>query len=596
MNPPRKHPPMTPANTLRNTLRNTLLTLAAAALPLAAHAWWNEDWGQRTRYTLDTSDTGQPITEALAGVPLAIRLHSGNFDFLGSKEDGSDLRVLAADDKTVLPHRLERFDAANELAVLWVTLPNLAPGSNKNAVFIYGGNAKAPAATAATGAGDPAIRLAVRFDDKEARGTDAVASLKTTEPVTPETNALLAGGARVAGTALVWPAAEGLKIAAGAPATLSLWLRADDVARGTLLAWGPVSVALQDGKLVAKVAANDAATKAGARVAGQAGAATLAGGSLAAATWTHVALVFEGAKARLHVNGLEVAQAAVATPELVGELRVGANLRAAIDELQVAGTARSAAWLTLVAASQGSDGKLVKALKESAAEAAGGEPGYLGILVKNLTVDAWVVIVILGLMFVLAVLVMVTKLRYIVLADRDNRQFLGRFRLATTDLLQLDEGVQHLHSSLFRLYSGGQRELKKRQIGEPGAKPLSGASLDAVKASVDADLVRESHKLNAQLVWLTIAISGGPFLGLLGTVAGVMITFAAIAAAGDVNVNAIAPGIASALLATVAGLVVAIPALFGYNYLATRIKNISADMQIFVDEFITRVAEEYGAR
>ena len=182
MNPPRKHPPMTPAN----TLRNALLTLAAATLPLAAHAWWNEDWGQRTRYTLDTSDTGQPITEALAGVPLAIRLHSGNFDFLGSKEDGSDLRVLAADDKTVLPHRLERFDAANELAVLWVTLPNLAPGSNKNAVFIYGGNAKAPSATAATGAGDPAIRLAVRFDDKEARGTDAVAGLKTTERLKPK--------------------------------------------------------------------------------------------------------------------------------------------------------------------------------------------------------------------------------------------------------------------------------------------------------------------------------------------------------------------------------------------------------------------------
>ncbi len=74
-----------------------------------------------------------------------------------------------------------------------------------------------------------------------------------------------------------------------------------------------------------------------------------------------------------------------------------------------------------------------------------------------------------------------------------------------------------------------------------------------------------------------------------------MITFAAIAAAGDVNVNAIAPGIAAALLATVAGLGVAIPALFGYNYLAARIKNVSSDMQIFVDEFVTRVAELYGA-
>jgi biopolymer transport protein ExbB len=116
-----------------------------------------------------------------------------------------------------------------------------------------------------------------------------------------------------------------------------------------------------------------------------------------------------------------------------------------------------------------------------------------------------------------------------------------------------------------------------------------------VKASVDADFVRENAHLNSHMVLLTIAISGGPFLGLLGTVVGVMITFAAIAAAGDVNVNAIAPGIASALLATVAGLVVAIPALFAYNYLAAKIKNVASDMQIFIDEFITRVAELHGA-
>src|SRR5262249_34138525 len=62
---------------------------------------------------------------------------------------------------------------------------------------------------------------------------------------------------------------------------------------------------------------------------------------------------------------------------------------------------------------------------------------------------------------------------------------------------------------------------------------------------------------------------------------------------GDVNVNAIAPGIAAALVATVAGLGVAIPALFGYNYLLTRIKDATADMHVFVDEFVTRLAEFY---
>jgi len=72
-----------------------------------------------------------------------------------------------------------------------------------------------------------------------------------------------------------------------------------------------------------------------------------------------------------------------------------------------------------------------------------------------------------------------------------------------------------------------------------------------------------------------------------------MITFAVIAKSGQVEVNSIAPGIAGALLATVAGLAVAIPALFSYSYISTRIKDAVSDMEIFIDEFIARVAEVY---
>ncbi|MGI2326243.1 MotA/TolQ/ExbB proton channel family protein, partial [Methylococcus sp. S1B] len=77
----------------------------------------------------------------------------------------------------------------------------------------------------------------------------------------------------------------------------------------------------------------------------------------------------------------------------------------------------------------------------------------------------------------------------------------------------------------------------------------------------------ESQRLNSKMVLLTIDISGGPFLGLLGTVVGVMISFAVIAATGDVNINSIARGIAAALLASVAGVAVAIASLFAFNYL-----------------------------
>jgi biopolymer transport protein ExbB len=311
-----------------------------------------------------------------------------------------------------------------------------------------------------------------------------------------------------------------------------------------------------------------------------------------------VAVNLGGGKLVLYVNGAQAAEAAGALPAINTGLTLGGGYNGLIDELQVSGVARSAEWHRVSAGAQGAEGKLVSGIKEAPGEAAaadGQSPGYMGILVKNLTIDAWVVIVILAVMFVVALWVMWSKTLFVRTIDRANRDFLQRFRALKDDLLQLQGDGAHDKSSLFRLYRAGVGELKKRDV-QPTSTNLSGASLDAVKAAVDADLVRENHHLNDQMVWLTIAISGGPFLGLLGTVVGVMITFAAIAAAGDVNVNAIAPGIAAALLATVAGLAVAIPALFGYNYLASRIKNISADMQIFVDEFITRVAEKHGAR
>jgi biopolymer transport protein ExbB len=255
--------------------------------------------------------------------------------------------------------------------------------------------------------------------------------------------------------------------------------------------------------------------------------------------------------------------------------------------------ARDEAWVKLAAASQGADNSFIRSNKESSGESSGGEPGYIGILVKNLTTDAWAVIIILMIMFAISAVVMVTKTRMVLRVGKANDKFLDRFRadLQGSGLKKSDDLKA---STLFKLYSLGEIEVSKRQA--PGQTQISGASLNAIRATLDAVQVRENQTLNSNIVLLTIAIAGGPFLGLLGTVVGVMITFAAIAAAGDVNVNAIAPGIAAALLATVAGLGVAIPALFGYNWLASKIKNISADMQIFVDEYVTRAAEIHGPR
>jgi len=110
---------------------------------------------------------------------------------------------------------------------------------------------------------------------------------------------------------------------------------------------------------------------------------------------------------------------------------------------------------------------------------------------------------------------------------------------------------------------------------------------------MEAQVTRESTRLSSMMVLLTICIAGGPYVGLLGTIIGVMITFGEIAMLGEVDINAIAPGIAAALLATVAGLVVAIPALFGYNYLSVQVKDITTDLRLFVEEFLARMAECY---
>ena len=557
------------------------LALGAALLPTGAHAWWNKDWTQRTRITLNTSAQGVQTKEPVTALAVAVRLHSGNFDFAAAKEDGADLRVVAGDDKTPLKFSIERFDGVNELAVLWVQVPTVAAGSAANAFYVYAGNAKA-AGEASVGAGfDAALLAAFHFSDPKTPGADHAGAFGADTPVLTETNGLLAGSAKLDGTALVWRPLDKLKLDAAGTLTVTLWIKPEAVATGSVLQWGAVGISLQDGKAAARI-----------------DKATLAGGDIAPGAWTQLGLTVGAGKAMLYVNGAMVAQADAVLPVLntpATPLRVGEGIKGLAEELQISNIVRSPEWLRVAAGSQGAEGKLVAALKETADTADGASPGYLGVLVKNLTVDAWVVIVILGIMFVVAMWVMAAKAVFVSKVDKDNRGFLQRFRGASTNMLQLEKGAAHPNSPLFRLYQAGTRELNKRNVGQANAALLSGASIDAVKASVDADLVRESHRLNAQMVLLTIAISGGPFLGLLGTVVGVMITFAAIAAAGDVNVNAIAPGIAAALLCTVAGLAVAIPALFGYNYLASRIKNISSDMQIFVDEFITRVAEVYGA-
>ena len=103
------------ASVLTRSLKRILfpmLLVTALFLPgsLQARTWWNDAWGTRTKFTVDTTDNGVPLPDAAGTATLLVRLHDGNFDFTSAKEDGSDLRFVDSDDKTMLASQIEKFD------------------------------------------------------------------------------------------------------------------------------------------------------------------------------------------------------------------------------------------------------------------------------------------------------------------------------------------------------------------------------------------------------------------------------------------------------------------------------------------------------
>ena len=556
-----------------------------------AHATWNADWKQRVKITLNTSAEGLPIAAGVASVPVLVRLHTGNFQFVEAKADGTDLRFIAADDKTPLKHHIEKFDGLNELAFVWVQVPNVAPGAKDAFVWLYYGNQAAAAGDDAKGTYDATQGLVYHFNEKDGLPQDTTANANHAARSTAKASGagLIGGGLSFDGTTeLALPGTPSLKPGANGM-TVSFWVKPTDAADAPLYTQtdgaAALKVSLKGGKLVAQSGALTATSAA----------------AVTAGAWQHVTVVVKDGLA-VYINGAESARAPGAVGDLNGAAIVGKGFKGDIDELQVSTTARSADWIKLAAMSQGQDQKLVGygPAEGEGAEAETG-PSYIKILLDAVTIDGWIVIAILGVMFVLSLWVMISKISFVNRVARENKKFMAQFDRLVNSIdpndRMIDSASRFPQSQLYQLYVAGVTELQARfESYRAAGRPMSltPQSLSAIRATVEARLLREIQRCNSQMVVLTISIAGGPFLGLLGTVVGVMITFAAIAAAGDVNVNAIAPGIAAALVATVAGLAVAIPALFGYNYLTGRIQSLVSDMQVFVDELSTRFAENHS--
>jgi biopolymer transport protein ExbB len=604
--------------------RRAKVLLALSLLPSLAPAasWWNGDWKYRKEIGFDLSPAAADVAGTPTDVPVLVRLSLGNFSYFNdTKPDGADFRVLAGDDKTPLKFHFEKYDAQSQIALLWIRMPQLNGGSKTDKIYAYYGNPDAPQAADVSGTYDAAQVLVLSFAEAAGMPADSTAYKNnpsaSTAALTPAS--LIGGGAKFSGKeSITVPATASLRLLPNQGFTASAWVRATQAQQAVVFELADqgkvLSLGIDGTKFVARAAL------------GGAPVAVPQAADFALGVWHHVALTAGAGKLTLYVDGAAAGSAPVPLEDVGGNFTIGAGNGAQyfsgdIDEVQAAKTVRSADWIKASARGQGMDANLVVYGADGQKEGAG-QSSYFVTIAKNLTIDGWVVIGICMAMLVFALGIMVFKAFFLGRVEKANAKFLREFRRLSGDARALDKpgsedegddfdvhspsmaslrGEQDKFgaSTLYRLYHSGVRELNKRVV--PGrtlsaqhAQVLSPQSIDAIRATMDASMTRLQQALSSQMVLLTIAISGGPFLGLLGTVIGVMITFAAIALSGDVNVNAIAPGTAAALAATVAGLSVAIPSLFGYNWLNSRIKNITADNRVFVDEFVTRVAEQYS--
>jgi biopolymer transport protein ExbB/TolQ len=226
--------------------------------------------------------------------------------------------------------------------------------------------------------------------------------------------------------------------------------------------------------------------------------------------------------------------------------------------------------------------------------------GGLVFAFSKSTVPARTILLMLFIGSIFSWTVMITKLRVLRLAKRQRDHFLRNFREERQPLKLYTERIRFDGTPIFNVYRAGCKELTFQLLGSAEvdetfkarldiAQRISPAQMRVVISAMERAVGESSLRLESQMILLATAVSGAPFLGLLGTVWGVMETFGDVAAAGSANLTAMAPGVSAALITTVTGLLVAIPAMFGYNYLVTTVRA----MVVQLDNFAAELASEF---
>ncbi len=606
----------------------SIIGLMMLLVSTAQAGWWNADWTYKKKISLDKVALQQAGVATDLNSLALVRLHTGNFSyFLDVAEAGKDIRFIANDDKTPLKFAIEKFDAINEMALIWVKLPENFSTAEQAVIWMYYGNQSAVDGQDVTALYPAEKVLNYHFGSQGVQDMTAYANHPVEVTATTNAGGVIAAAAQFDGQQII-RISDNPSIQMGADKgwTLSSWVRLDESQAQAVLfqrGGGDISLELKEQNLLLNVLDSAGQLK------------TLAASiPLSVGNWHHLAVTVDGAALSLYVDGVVAGSLAVdlvladSLLSLAGEITLGADaqgqngFKGLMDEFSISSVMVQESRIKFAHKMQGLGGSMLIYGDDMSEEDGDGEgePSYMKATIDNISNDGWVVIGSLAVMMFISWMVMITKGMVISKVRRENLNFITEFeKLGVEEMEKLNRedseddeeamesplmmaltgGHEKFQgSSIYRIYHAGMEEINHRMPKAVGADVagmiMSSQTIDAIRASMDAAMIRENQRLNSQMVLLTIAISGGPFLGLLGTVLGVMITFAAIAVQGEVNVNAIAPGVAAALATTVAGLIVAIPALFGYNYLGSKIKETTADMYVFVDEFVAKLAERYS--
>jgi biopolymer transport protein TolQ len=193
--------------------------------------------------------------------------------------------------------------------------------------------------------------------------------------------------------------------------------------------------------------------------------------------------------------------------------------------------------------------------------------------------------------------VIITKGMQLFKARRMSKQFYAAFRAAEDPLEIARSGKTYEGAPAYEVYATGVEELEYQLKHNPlkmgDGKRISHESFSSVQIAFERGVSAEALSLEKGMIILTTAVAGGPFIGLLGTVWGVMETFSGIAKAQSASLTAMAPGVAGALIATVVGLFVAIPAMFAYNLMITSIRQLTQELDNFNAEISTSLEHRY---